>query len=125
MSFAPALRGNVGTWAVASEPNKERHKHNVWASFGQIIMGEGIYSGSPGSSEMTVSALNSDGTVAAWGGMTGASGSPSADVYNAASFTSPIRAVGQAPRFILIGGMEYATPPTGLVVDTVWYNNAP
>ena len=124
VTYAPALRGDVGTWTATSEPNKERFKHNVWASFGQIIIGEGLYSGSAGSSEMSVSALLPNGAVGAWGGLTG-SNNPNANVYNAASFTSPIRAVGQAPRFILIGGMEFPDPTPGIPSSAVYYNDAP
>jgi hypothetical protein len=121
---ASALRGDVGDWTAETTPIKQRKKHIVWASFGQIILAGGVYNGGAGSSEMERSAVLPTGILDAWNGMTGGA-IIGADVFNAAGFVSPIRVVGGAPRFLLFGGEEFTGGAPGAIVDTVYYNDAP
>jgi hypothetical protein len=119
--------GAVGTWAL--NPNlitKGRAKGILFAAFGQIIIGEGIYNGSPGSSEFERSTVNADGTLAAWNGLTG-SNVPNANVYNAAAFVSPLISPAQTPRFLLLGGQAFTATsgPGGALSGTVYVNSAP
>jgi hypothetical protein len=125
--LASALRGAVGTWTL--NPNltiKGRAKGILFAAFGQVIVGEGIYNGSPGSTEFERSTVNPDGTLASWNGLTG-SQAPSANVYNAGSFVSPLISPAQTPRFLLLGGQAFTatTGPGGALSSTVHVNNAP
>jgi hypothetical protein len=97
--YASALRGAVGMWTLnPSLTIKGRDKGILFAAFGQVIDGEGIYNGSPGSSEFERSTVNSDGTLASWNGLTGAN-VPSANLYNAGAFVSPLASPAQTPRF--------------------------
>jgi len=125
--YASALRGAVGTWTL--NPNltiKSRDKGILFAAFGQVIDGEGIYNGSPGSTEFERTTVNADGTLASWNGLTG-SQVPSANVYNAAAFISPLISPAQTPRFLLLGGQAFTgtTGPGGALSSTVFVNNAP
>jgi len=71
VEFASAHNGEVGPWTSTQTTSKGREKHITWLAFGQIINGEGIYSGSPGSSELEKSMVNPDSTLAAWNAMMG------------------------------------------------------
>jgi len=123
--LASALRGAVGTWTLNTNLiNKGRAKGILFAAFGQVILGEGIYNGSPGSSEFERSTVNPDGTLAPWNGLTG-SNVPSANVYNAGAFVSPLISPAQTPRFLLLGGQKFVTTGTGTLSSTVFVNNAP
>lgn len=121
--YATAHNGVVGTWTQTSPTIKKREKHNTWVAFGQVIDGEGIYDGNPGSQELERSGINSDGTLAAWNGLT-AVNAPNANVYNAASFVSPLLSVANNPRFLLLGGESFSATP-GIVSNKVYVNNAP
>ncbi len=125
--YASALRGAVGTWTL--NPNltiKGRAKGILFAAFGQVIAGEGIYNGSPGSTEFERTTVNPDGTLASWNGLTG-SQVPSANVYNAGAFVSPLISPAQTPRFLFLGGQAFTgtTGPGGTLSSTVYVNNAP
>src|SRR5712692_2455036 len=102
--FASAVRGAIGTWTLnANLTIHDRAKGVLFAAFGQFIAGEGIYSGSPGSGETETSTVNAQNTTNAalnsWTGLTGTT-DPSANVYNAAGFTSPLFAsTTNGPRF--------------------------
>jgi len=125
--LASALRGKVGTWTLNSSlTSKGRNKGILFAAFGQIIDGEGIYNGNPGSSEFERSTVNADGTLASWNGLTG-SNVPSANVYNAAAFVSPLISPAQTPRFLLLGGQTFTSTlgPGGALSSSVYVNSAP
>jgi hypothetical protein len=125
--YASALRGAVGTWTL--NPNltsKGRDKGILFAAFGQVIVGEGIYLGSPGSSEFEVTTVNPDGTLASWNGLTG-SHIPNANVYNAGAFVSPLISPTQTPRFLFLGGQAFTATsgPGGALSNAVHVNSAP
>jgi hypothetical protein len=124
VDFAPTHNGVVGTWTATQTTSKSREKHVSWLAFGQIINGEGIYNGSPGSSELERTTVNPDSTLASWNGMTGVN-APNANVYNAAAIVSPLLSSTNAPRFLLLGGQAFATTPPGVASSTVFVNNAP
>jgi hypothetical protein len=125
LNFASASRGVVGTWTA--NPNstiKARLKQIVWPAFGQVILGEGVYSGNPGSSELERSQVNPDGTLASWNGLTGVN-APNANVYNASAFVSPLQSAAATPRFLLLGGQSFVNAGTGVLSNKVYVNNAP
>jgi len=106
--------------------SKGRAKGILFSAFGQVIVGEGIYNGSSGSSEFERSTVNADGTLASWNGLTG-SNVPSANVYNAGAFVSPLISPAQTPRFLFLGGQGFTgtTGPGGTLSSTVYVNDAP
>ena len=125
--YATITRGTVGPWTLNSSlTSKSRNKGIVFAAFGQVIDGEGIYNGNPGSSEFERSTVNPDSTLASWNGLTG-SQVPSANVYNAAAFVSPLISPTQTPRFLLFGGQAFtgSSGPGGALSSTVYVNSAP
>lgn len=124
VDFAPAHNGVVGPWTSTQTTSKGREKHITWLAFGQIINGEGIYNGNPGSSELENSMVNPDSTLASWNGMTGVN-APSVNVYNAAAIVSPLLSSTNGPRFLLLGGQVFATTPPGALSSSVHVNNAP
>jgi hypothetical protein len=121
--FATANNGVVGPWTLTNTTIKKRKNQNTWVAFGQVIDGEGIYDGTPGSQELERSSINSDGTLASWNGMTGVN-APNANVYNAASFVSPLLSSASNPRFLLLGGESFSQTP-GILGNKVYVNNAP
>jgi hypothetical protein len=132
--YASALHGVIGTWTLnANLTIHDRAKGLLYAAFGQVIAGEGVYTGSVGSGEMESSVFNANNTTNAallsWTGLTG-SQDPGANVYNAAGFTSPLffpTNNGPEPRFLILGG-QALTGPTGAggaLSSTVYYNNLP
>jgi hypothetical protein len=124
VNFASARNGVVGAWTPTAGLSKVRKKHISWTAFGQVIAAEGIYSGSPGSSELERNVIQADGTLTGWGGLTGVN-APSANVYNAAAFVSPLQSPAATPRFLLIGGQGFVATGTGALSAKVWYNTAP
>jgi len=125
--FATALRGAVEMWTLnPSLTIKGRDKGILFAAFGQVIDGEGLYNGNPGSSEFERSTVNSDGTLASWNGLTG-SNVPSANVYSAGAIVSPLASPTQTPRFLFLGGQVFTgtSGPGGALSSTVYVNNAP
>ena len=125
--YATITRGTVGPWTLNSSlTSKSRNKGIVFAAFGQVIDGEGIYNGNPGSSEFERSTVNADGSLASWNGLTG-SQVPSANVYNCAAFVSPLISPTQTPRFLLFGGQAFTgtSGPGGALSSTVYVNSAP
>lgn len=125
--YASALHGAVGPWTLNPALTiKAINKGIVFAAFGQIINGEGIYAGSPGSSEFERSTVNADGTLASWNGLTG-SNVPSANVYNSTAIVSPLISPTQTPRFLFFGGQAFTgtSGPGGLPSSTVYVNSAP
>jgi hypothetical protein len=125
--FSNVSHGVVGTWTL--NPNltiKRRAKGILFAAFGQVIVGEGIYDGNPGSTEFERTKVLADGTLDAWNGLTG-SNVPSANVYNAAAFVSPLISPAQTPRFLLLGGQKFTatTGAGGALSSTVNVNNLP
>jgi hypothetical protein len=129
--FANVIRGVVGMWTQnPSLTIHNRAKGVLWSAFGQVISGEGIYSGNaggcPASGESEVTTVNSDGTLAAWNGLTG-SNVPCANVYNAAAFVSPLVSASQTPRFLLLGGQAFSgtSGAGGTISSTVHVNSAP
>src|SRR5215468_3589052 len=125
--YTSALRGSVGTWTFNSSSTiKTRNKGILFAAFGQVIEGEGIYNGSAGSSEFERSTVNSDSSLASWNGLTG-SNVPNANVYNAGEFVSPLISPTQTPRFLFLGGQAFTgtSGPGGALSSTVYVNSAP
>ena len=122
VNFATAVNGMVGPWTATSTTIKNRKKQITWTAFGQIIDGEGIYNGLPGSLELERSQVNPDSTLASFNGITSAVGQIGANVYNAAAIVSPLQSPAATPRFILIGGQSVAT---GVISGTVYVNTAP
>jgi hypothetical protein len=125
VNFASATRGNVGTWTATATTIKARKKHITWTAFGQVIAAEGVYAGSPGSSELERTVVNSDSTLASWNGITSSVNQINANVYNAAAFVSPLLSSTKTPRFLLLGGQAFTNTPPGALSNTVYYNNAP
>jgi len=130
--YASAVRGVVGTWTLngTSTPANPA-KAVLFTAYGQVISGEGIYTGNPGSKEMEHSTINSNNTtntaLNSWNGLTGST-APSANVYNAAAFTSPLLFVGpsgQVPRFLILGGQAFTgtTGPGGALSNIVYATN--
>ncbi len=114
--YARVIAGSVQAWSESSDATlAARVKHNTWNAFGQLLNGEGIYSGSL---EFEWTTLNSAGLPGGWTGLTNP---PRAYIYNAASFVSPLLSPSGTPRFLLLGGETVA----GAVSDVVYYNNAP
>ncbi|HVR84382.1 MAG TPA: hypothetical protein VMU54_08730 [Planctomycetota bacterium] len=125
-AFAPVQGGSVGAWTATSSLTTGREKHVHWMAFGQVLAGEGI-PGTTGPSELESAAVQADGTLSSFGGLSGTQ-VPGANVYNAAAVLSPIVPVGGGPRFLLLGGQAVQTPLTGgggALSATVWYNTAP
>ncbi|TAM80126.1 MAG: hypothetical protein EPN47_16680 [Acidobacteria bacterium] len=122
VNFATALNGVVGTWTATSSTIKKRKKQITWNAFGQVIDAEGVYDGLPGSLELERSQINPDSTLASWNGITSTTNKPNANVYNAAAIVSPLQSPTSTPRFMLIGGQSAVT---GVISNTVYYNNAP
>ena len=129
--FATAVRGAIGTWT----PNGNSTIHNtakglLFVADGQVISGEGVYTGSVGSGEMETSTVNGSNTsnsaLTSFNGLTGST-APKANVYNAAGLTSPIVTSAKAPRFMILGGQALTgtTGPGGALSNTVYYNNMP
>lgn len=125
--YATITRGTVGAWTLTSSlTSKSRNKGILFAAFGQVINGEGIYNGNPGSSEFERSTVNADGSLASWNGLTGSNVS-NANVYNASAFVSPLISPTQTPRFLFLGGQEFTgtSGPGGALSSTVYVNSAP
>jgi hypothetical protein len=132
--YASAVRGKVGSWTLnGNSTPADRAKGILFTAYGQVISGEGIYTGSPGSKEMETSTINSNNTtnvaLNSWTGLTGSLGqSPKANVYNAAGFTSPLFApTTNGPRFLILGGQAFTgtTGTGGALSSTVFVNTAP
>ncbi|HEV2487739.1 MAG TPA: hypothetical protein VGT08_19620 [Terracidiphilus sp.] len=131
--YASALRGAVGTWTQNGNSTiHDRAKGILFNAYGQVIAGEGIYTGSVGSGEMETSTINANNTgnlaLNSWTGLTGSLGqAPKANVYNAAGFTSPLVSSTNAPRFLILGGQSLTgtTGAGGALSSTVYYNNKP
>jgi hypothetical protein len=121
--LATANNGVVGAWTLTNTTIKKRKNQTTWVAFGQVIDGEGIYDGTPGSQELERSSINADGTLASWNGMTGVN-APNANVYNAASFVSPLLSSANNPRFLLLGGETFSAS-SGIPTNKVYVNNAP
>ncbi len=130
--YASAVRGVVGTWTLnGNSTPANRAKGVLYTAYGQFIVGEGIYSGSPGSKEMESSTVNGNNTsntaLNPWTGLTGST-DPSANVYNAAGVTSPLFApTTNGPRFLLLGGQPFTgtSGAGGVPSSTVYVNTAP
>ena len=101
--YASAIRGSVGKWTENGNSTiHPRAKGVLFTAYGQVISGEGVYTGSVGSGEMETSTINASNTtnvaLDSWNGLTGSLGqAPKANVYNAAGFTSPIVTSTNAP----------------------------
>ncbi len=129
--YATALRGSIGTWTQNGNSTiHDRAKGVLFTAYGQVISGEGVYTGSVGSGEMETSTINGNNTtnvaLNSWTGLTG-SQAPKANVYNAAGFTSPLVSVTNGPRFLILGGQTLTgtTGAGGALSSTVYYNNLP
>ena len=120
--FASFVKGEVGDFTATSTLVKAVKKHIVFNAFGQVVLGEGVYTGwTPlGSTELTSSKILPDGSLDSWGGLTG-SQVPGANVFNCAAAMSPIFQQGKGPRFFIIGGMD----SSGNRQSTVYMNTAP
>lgn len=131
--YASAIRGQVGAWTQNGNSTiHDRAKGVLFTAYGQVISGEGVYTGSVGSGEMETSTINASNTgnlaLNSFNGLTGSLGqSPKANVYNAAGFTSPLVSITNAPRFLIIGGQALTgtTGPGGALSSTVYFNNLP
>ena len=131
--YASALRGAVGTWVQNGNSTiHDRAKGVLFTAYGQVISGEGVYTGSVGSGEMETSTINANNTgnlaLNSWTGLTGSLGqAPKANVYNTAGFTNPLVSSTNAPRFLILGGQTLTgtTGPGGALSSTVYYNNKP
>src|SRR5260370_21336739 len=122
--LAPANNGAVGTWALTNTTIKKRKKNNTWVAFGQVIDAEGIYDGNPGAVELERSTINPDGTLASWNGISPANLQINANVFNAASFVSPLLSAAGNPRFLLLGGETFSAAPA-VPTALVYLNTAP
>ncbi len=114
--MAQLVSGAIGTWSPVTALSKERMKHLVWNSFGQVIVAEGAYGGT--SSELRGCNIQTDGTFGSWNGLNDIG----AHVYNCGSAMSPISPTGGGPRFFVIAG---ADANTGVATADVWVNTAP
>lgn len=134
--YASAIHGEVGKWTLnANSTIHDRSKGILFNAYGQVISGEGVYTGSSsGSGEMETSTINANNTgnaaLNSWTGLTGSLGQvPKANVYNAAAFTSPLVTAtsSPAPRFLILGGQKFiaTTGPGGALSSTVYYNDKP
>jgi IPT/TIG domain-containing protein len=132
VDYATAVRGVVGTWTLNGNLTiHDRAKGVLFTAYGQMIAGEGVYTGSVGSGEMESSSVNAQNTtnvaLNSWTGLTGTQ-APSANVYNAAELTSPLFApTTNGPRFLILGGQALTgtTGPGGALSSTVFYNTKP
>jgi len=131
--YASAVQGVIGTWTLNGNPTiHDRAKGVLFTAYGQFIAAEGVYTGSSvGSGEMETSSVNAQNTtnvaLNSWTGLTG-SRVASANVYNAAGFTSPLFApTTNGPRFLILGGQALTgtTGAGGALRSTVYYNTAP
>ena len=129
--YASALRGAVGTWVQNGNSTiHDRAKGVLFAAYGQVISGEGVYNGSVGSGEMEISTINATNTgnlaLNSWNGLTGSTDA-TANVYNAAGITSPLVSTTNAPRFLILGGQALTgtTGAGGALSSTVYYNSKP
>jgi hypothetical protein len=132
--YASAVRGVVGTWTLNGNLTiHDRAKGVLFTAYGQMIAGEGVYTGNAtfGSGEMESSGVNPNNTtnvaLLSWTGLTGTQ-KPSANVYNATGFTSPLFApTTNGPRFLILGGQALTgtTGPGGALSSTVYVNTAP
>jgi hypothetical protein len=122
--LASANNGVVGTWTLTNTTIKKRKKHNTWVAFGQVIDAEGFYDGNPGSLELERSTINPDGTLASWNGISALPNQINANVFNAASFVSPLVSSAGNPRFLLLGGETFSAAP-GVPTALVYVNTAP
>jgi hypothetical protein len=129
--YASAVRGKVGTWTMnGNSTPADRAKGVLFTAYGQVISGEGVYTGSPGSKEMEHSTVNANNTTNValnpWNGLTGST-APGANVYNAAGFTSPLLFVGSGgpvPRFLILGGQAFSSSGVvGALSSTVYVTN--
>ncbi len=125
VNFASAINGAVGAWTNTSGTIKSRMKHITWTAFGQVIAGEGIYAGSPGSLELERTVVQPDSTLGSWNGITSSVNQMNANVYNAATLVSPLQSPTATPRFLLFGGQAFTMTPPGALSNAVYYNNAP
>jgi hypothetical protein len=133
--YAGAIQGVVGSWTQNGNSTiHDRAKGILFNAYGQVISGEGDYTGSVGSGEMETSTINANNTtndaLNSWTGLTGSTGqAPKANVYNAAGFTSPLvtASATPAPRFLILGGQTLTgtTGSGGALSSTVYYNNKP
>ncbi|HEV2323745.1 MAG TPA: hypothetical protein VGS10_07325 [Terracidiphilus sp.] len=133
--YAGAIRGVVGSWTQNGNSTiHDRAKGILFNAYGQVISGEGVYTGSVGSGEMETSTINANNTtndaLNSWTGLTGSSGqAPKANVYNAAGFTSPLvtASATPAPRFLILGGqgLTGTIGAGGALSSTVYYNSKP
>ena len=131
--YASAVQGVIGTWTLNGNPTiHDRAKGVLFTAYGQFIAAEGVYTGSSvGSGEMETSSVNAQNTtnvaLNSWTGLTG-SRVASANVYNAAGFTSPLFApTTNGPRFLILGGQALtgSAGAGGALRSTVYYNTAP
>lgn len=130
--YASAVRGVIGTWTLNGNFTiHDRAKGVLFTAYGQFIAAEGVYIGSVGSGEMETSSVNAQNTTNValnpWTGLTGIKVA-SANVYNAAGFTSPLFApTTNGPRFLILGGraLTGTTGPGGALSSAVYYNTAP
>ena len=125
VNFASAINGALGAWTNTSGTIKSRTKHITWTAFGQVIAGEGIYAGSPGSLELERTVVQPDSTLGSWNGITSSVNQMNANVYNGATLVSPLQSPTATPRFLLFGGQAFTMTPPGALSNTVYYNNAP
>jgi hypothetical protein len=130
--YSSVLRGMVGAWTTNGHSTKhDRAKGVVFTAFGQVISGEGVYTGNAGSGEMEISTVNPNNTtnvaLNAWTDLAVSSQVPIANVYNAASFTSPLVTSTGGPRFLILGGQTQlgVSGPGGTLSKIVYINTAP
>ncbi len=125
VEYARSQNGVIGTWTSTSATVKARKKHITWLAYGQVIAAEGIYDGSPGSTELERSSVDPDATLASWNGITSSVNQINANLYNSAAFVSPLLSAAGNPRFLLLGGQAFVSSGTGPLSSTVYRNNAP
>jgi len=131
--YSSAVRGVIGAWTLNGNLTiHDRAKGVLFTAYGQFIAAEGVYNASVvGSGEMETSSVNAQNTtnvaLNSWTGLTG-SQVASANVYNAAGFTSPLFApTTNGPRFLILGGQALtgSAGAGGALRSTVYYNTAP
>ncbi|MHC4779534.1 MAG: hypothetical protein ACYTFG_13255 [Planctomycetota bacterium] len=112
---ASITAGSIGSFVTDRQLGNERKKHVAWNVYGSILVSEGSEKGSSGST--TVADIQTDGSLSSWNGTT----QPSDDVFNAAAVLAPIVPSSNGPRFIMLGGDDFA----GNASTVVWVNTAP
>jgi hypothetical protein len=113
-TFSQGVLGS--SWTSVTQFNQERKKFAQFNTFGTVLTIMGAEKGSSGGGLATD--ILTDGT---FGSQNGTSEPTGYDAFNVAFALSPISPVGGGPRFIILGGDDFA----GNAQADVWINTAP